>query len=562
MSNTNEILYGGEARAAMLAGVDKVANAVKVTLGPGGRNVVIDSGNEWVPPTVTKDGVTVARMIRFSGGPEAMGAQMLKEAATRTNDTTGDGTTTSTILAQSLVHEGLKHVGLKRNGIRLKKGMDIAAKHVVSAIDKLSIPITLDNMKEVVSVATISGNDAEVGGTVAEAYGKVGKYGAVIFVESNKSNTEIEVFKGMVFDSGWDGANSSPYFITDPQKMECVLEGDDVYVLIIEEAITGAKDIAEFLEKKFIPAYGINSKLLIVGHVGGEALQTLVVNKLKKGTLWAAVKAPGYGTMAKNWMEDIAIVTGAKVVAKDTGIKLSNIDITCVGRASKVIIAKEATTIVGFDDNPQLTEHVENLEASLADTEEPLRREHIELRIAKLVSGVAVIKVGANTTSEMTEKKFRYEDAVAATKAALLGGVVPGGGVALLRAQHIVRAMKHVLEDDDEQVGYDMLVNTLTAPLCAIVENAGYNSGHVLELLGSPKLTTGHRGRPTKQQTADGRTNSTQGFNARTGTYVDLMEAGILDPTLVAKEVVTNASAVAGTILTTEATIYTPVKSS
>jgi chaperonin GroEL len=549
--SSNITLYSEEARKAIMSGVDKVANAVKVTLGPGGRNVVISQDNEWIAPIVTKDGATVAREIRVEDGAEAVGAQLIKQAASKTNDKAGDGTTTSTILAQSLVREGLKQVGLKRNGVRLKRGMDRASADVVKILEQITVPIDLTNPSDVLNVATISGNDVEVGSTVAEAFNKVGADGVVTYADSQTNVTSIELFEGMAFDRGL----VNPYFVTDPDKMECVLEGD-VYILLYEAKVTGAREMQDFLEK-FAKYAGTNSKLLIIGNIEGEAMSTLLINKIRQGFLWIPVKAPGHGARVREWLEDISAITGAKVVVEDLGVKIGNVDMASLGKAKKVVIDKETTTILGVDPGEALAEHVANLRAKYAEEEAPFQKEYLSIRIAKLVSGIAVIRIGSTTESELKEKTYRYEDAISATKAALTSGIVPGGGVALLRAQSIARSLNNVVGlDPDEVVGYNLLIDTLSAPLEAIVENAGYNPGHVLEVLSKPKVVTGKKGRPTTEETLRNKATSDFGFNARTGEFVSMFEAGIIDPALVTKQVVMNATSVAGTILTTEALVY------
>ena len=548
--NTNDVIFSEIARGTLQAGVDKVANAVKVTLGPGGRNVVIDSGNEWMPPKVTKDGVTVARMIRLKDRGEAMGAQLLKEAATKTNDKAGDGTTTSTVLAQALVHEGLKQVGLKRNGVRLKAGMDQAARDVVDVLNEMAIPIDLNDKESLKNIATISGNQTEVGEVVAEAFASVGKNGVVTYQGGNTNDTTIKVVEGMAIDTGLQ----SPYFITDPDKMACILE-KDVHVMLFEEEIRTAKEIQAFLTK-FVKEKGPAAKLCIIGNVTGEALYTLVLNRASQKFLWAYVKCPGHGDRMIDWMRDIAALTNAKVVTKDLGVKVENFDLNSLGIADKIVIENDLTTIVGSVSDEETKAYVDSLIEKKSTTEAPFVIEFLDIRIAKLTSGIAIINIGAVTESELEEKKYRYEDAVSATSAALRDGIVPGGGIALLRAQKLVRdKFNRNFADKDEQVGYDLLLDTLSAPLIAIAENAGYNGGHIVQMVANPKIITGKRGRPKKDDSTRLKGASAYGFNARTGDYVDMFEAGIIDPAYVTKQVVMNSTSVAGTILMLEAAI-------
>jgi len=548
----NVTLYSEQAREAILSGVNKIANAVRTTLGPGGRNVVISQGNEWVPPRVTKDGVTVARSIFLEDPAEALGAQLLKQAASTTNDRAGDGTSSSTVLAQAIIIEGLKQVGLQRNGVRLKEGIEKAARDAVEALDLITSPIELTSYEDLLSIATVSGNDEEVGKTVADAFTKVGKNGVVAFQPGSSNETTVDIAEGMCFDQGLQ----SPYFMTDLDKMEAVMK-DNVKVLIFEDSIRAARDIHGFLEK-FVKTFGASQKLLIVGDVDGEALGTLALNKVEKGFLWMSVKTPGHGARALDWMRDIAALTNATVITKELGTKIENVDlIKHLGTAEKVVITQDTTTIFGTATQEEKDAYVELLLSRKDEVEDfPFKKEFYEIRIAKLTSGIAVINIGAATGPELDEKKYRYEDSISATKAALAGGIVAGGGVALLRIQSILKQKKRVFADEDTQVGYDLFLKALTYPAIIIAENAGYNGGHVLEMISDPKIITGKRGRPNRTESFNKKTRSAYGFNARTGEYVDMFEAGIIDPAQVTKQVITNAASVAGTILTTEAIIF------
>lgn len=549
---SNEVLYSEDARQAIKAGIDKVANAVKVTLGPGGRNVVISRGSHWLPPIVTKDGVTVAREVRVEGGPEQLGAQLLRQAASKTNELSGDGTTTTSVLVQAMVDEGLKLVTVGRNGVRMKRGMDLAAARLCGAIAALATPLSLDDPDKLASVAAISGNDPEIGKTVSRAYLEVGVDGTVSFEQSRTSETVIEIHKGMVFEKGY----ASPYFITDPDKMCCEL--DDPYVLLYERRIGQAGELHSFLEN-FAKAYGPTATLLIISdEVAGDALATLVLNRTKAGKLWVAAKAPpGFGSKKKEWMKDLAAITGAEFIPEESGSKLETLPMTVLGRVKRAVLTSDSTTLIGGYGKPDLVEeHLASLKARLEAATDAGEADFLKTRIAKIAGGVALVRVGANTESELQERLHRYEDAISSTRAALRGGTVPGGGVAYLRAAAAVRALGEPELDDDELAGYDLVLGAMCAPLKTICENVGVSGDHILAQLEASKVRTGRRGRPTREQVATSRERSSFGYDAKNRRFVDLEEAGVIDPANVAKSVVSSSVSVAGTILTTEAAVF------
>ncbi len=516
-----QILYDEEARRATLRGIDKLAKAVKATLGPKGRNVVLDK--KWGAPTITKDGVTVAKEIELEDPFENMGAQMVKEVASKTSDVAGDGTTTATVLAEAIYREGHKNVTAGANPMALKRGIEKAVEAVVAELKKLSI--ATKGKKEISQVATISANnDATIGNLIAEAMEKVGKDGVITVEEAKVMETNLEVVEGMQFDRGY----LSPYFVTDPERMECVLENP--YLLIHEKKISNMRDLLPVLEQ--IAKLG-RPLVIIAEDVEGEALATLVVNKLR-GTLSAsAVKAPGFGERRKEMLKDIAVLTRGELIAEELGIKLENIRLEDLGRCKKVIIDKENTTIIEGAGDPKTIEgRIKQLRTQIEDTTSDYDREKLQERLAKLAGGVAVIKVGAATEVEMKERKARVEDALNATRAAVEEGIVAGGGVAYLRARKALDALKL---HGDEKVGVDIIRRALEEPIRQIAENAGAEGSIVVQKVLEK--------------------SGAYGFNAETEQYEDLMEAGIIDPTKVTRIALQNASSIAGLMVTTEALV-------
>ena len=517
------ITYGEDARQNILRGVNKLADAVKITLGPKGRNVVIDK--KFGSPTITKDGVTVAKEIELENPLENMGAQMVREVASKTSDIAGDGTTTATVLAQSIYREGIKMVTAGHNPMEIKRGIDIAVKKAVDSIN--AIKKTVD-AKEIAHVGTISANgDLEIGKIIAEAMDKVGKDGVITVEEAKGLETTLEVVEGMQFDRGY----LSPYFVTDAERMECVLE--NVKILIYEKKVSSMKDLLPVLEQV---AKQNRPFLIIAEEVEGEALATLVVNKLR-GTLHvAAVKAPGFGDRRKAMLEDIAILTGGKMISEDLGIKLESVKWEDLGDAKKVTVDKDNTTIVVDAGDKKrkeaITGRVKQLRTQIDETTSDYDREKLQERLAKLVGGVAIIKVGAATETEMKEKKARVEDAMHATKAAVEDGIVPGGGVALLRAMEAVEKIK---EPGDVQVGVNIVKRALEEPTRQIIANAGLEGSVIVKDLKD-------RG-------------GNFGFNAQTEKTEDMFKAGIVDPAKVTKSALQNAASIAGLMLTTEALV-------
>ncbi len=516
------IIFGNDARQAILRGVDQLANAVKVTLGPKGRNVVIEK--KFGSPLVTKDGVSVAREIELADAQENIGAQMVKEVASKTSDIAGDGTTTATVIAQAIYREGMKNVVAGANPMELKRGID---KAVAKVVEKLtSISKAIQDKKEIAQVGTISANnDTEIGDIIAEAMEKVGKDG-VITIEENKSiETTLDIVEGMQFDRGY----LSPYFVTDQDSMEAVLE--NVKILIYENKISNMKDILPVLEQLAKQ----NSPFIIIAEdIEGEALATLVVNKLRGTLNCCAVKAPGFGDRRKEMLKDIAVLTGGQVISEDLGLKLENVKLEDLGTAKKVVVDKENTTIVeGAGKTEDIEARVNQIRNQIEDTTSDYDREKLQERLAKLVGGVAVIKVGAATETEMKEKKARVEDALNATKAAVEEGIVPGGGVALVRSLSAIEDLKL---EGDEAIGADIIKRALEAPIRQIAENAGIEGAIVVNEVKSNK-------------------SDSYGFNAAKEEYEDLIKAGIIDPTKVTRSALQNAASVAGLMLTTEATI-------
>ena len=518
-----ELYFNTEARAALKRGVDQLAEAVKVTLGPKGRNVVIDK--KFGSPTITKDGVTVAKEVELSDPIENMGAQMVKEVATKTSDLAGDGTTTATVLAQAIFREGLKNVTAGANPMALKRGIDKAVQAVVDELKAISVPTT--GKKEIAQVGTISANnDKEIGDLIAEAMEKVGKDGVITVEEAKGLETNLDTVEGMQFDRGY----VSPYFVTDPDKMEAVLE--DGMILIHDKKISSMKDLLPILEK----VAQLSKPLLIIAEdIEGEALATLVVNKLRGTLKVCAVKAPGFGDRRKAMLQDIAALTGGQVISEEVGFKLENAVVTDLGRAKRIVVDKDNTTIIdGAGTDDAIQGRVKEIKAAVEKTTSDYDREKLQERLAKIAGGVAVINVGAATESEMKEKKARVEDALHATRAAVEEGIVPGGGVALIRAQKALKDLKFA--DHDEQVGVDIIRRAIEEPIRMIVQNAGGEGSMVVEKVRSAK-------------------DNTFGYNALTDTYEDLVQAGVIDPTKVTRTALQNAASIAGLLLTTEALI-------
>ena len=519
---SKQVLLNEEARAALLRGVNIMSHAVKVTLGPKGRNVVIDK--TFGSPTLTKDGVTVAKELELKDPFENMGAQMIKEVAAKTSDIAGDGTTTATVLAQAIVREGLKNVTAGANPMALKRGIEGAVEQVVAALKKMS-KATKDR-KEIAQVATIAANnDRAVGELIAEAMQKVGKDGVITVEEAKAMETTLEVVEGMQFDRGY----LSPYMVTDPERMEAVLE--DCLILIHEKKLSVMKDMLPLLEQV---ARAGRPCLILAEDVEGEALATLVVNKLRGTLACCAVKAPGFGDRRKAMLEDIATLTGGKALTEDLGIKLENVKLEDLGRAKKVVVDKDNTTIVEGAGNPKDIEgRIKQIRAQIEETTSDYDREKLQERLAKVAGGVAVIKVGAATETEMKEKKARVEDALNATRAAVEEGIVPGGGVALLRA---ATALDNSTLAGDEATGANIVRRALEEPIRQIVANAGLEGAVVVE----------------KVKAAQG---LAEGFDAEANEYVDMMHAGIIDPTKVERIALQNAASIASLLLTTEALI-------
>ena len=522
-----QVVHGEESRAAILRGINQLADAVKITLGPKGRNVVIDK--KFGSPTITKDGVTVAKEIELKDSLENMGAQMVREVASKTSDVAGDGTTTATVLAQAIFREGVKTVAAGANPMALKRGIDKAVERATEEIKRLAKPVKGDAIAQ---VGTVSANgDQTIGNIIAEAMNKVGKDGVITVEESKTMDTSLEVVEGMQFDRGY----LSPYFVTDPERMEAVLENP--LILIHEKKISSMKDLLPLLEQ--VAKMG-KPMLIIAEDVEGEALATLVVNKLRGTLNIAAVKAPGFGDRRKAMLEDIAILTGGKVISEDLGIKLENVKLEDLGRAKKVTIDKDNTTVVeGAGKQSDIEGRVKTLRAQIEETSSDYDREKLQERLAKLVGGVAVIKVGAATETEMKEKKARVEDAMHATRAAVEEGIVPGGGVALVRAAKVLEKFQINKEgegDSDEQIGVNIVRRALEEPLRQIVQNAGKEGAVVVERVRAEK-------------------NDSFGFNAQTEVYEDLVKAGVIDPAKVTRTALQNAASIAGLMLTTEAMV-------
>ncbi len=520
------ITFSEEARQAILRGVDQLANAVKVTLGPKGRNVVIEK--RYGSPLITKDGVTVAKEVELPDALENIGAQMVKEVASKTNDVAGDGTTTATVLAQYIYRDGMKNVVAGANPMDIKRGIDKAVEAVIVELKNISKPVSTN--KEIEQIGTISANnDPEIGQMIAKAMDKVGKNG-VITIEENKSmETVLEVVEGMQFDRGY----LSPYFVNNPETMEAVLENP--YIIIHEGKISSMKDMLPVLEKL---AKTSSPFLIIAEDIEGEALATLVLNKLRGTLNCIAVKAPGFGDRRKEMLRDIAVLTGGQVISEELGTKLETVEVTDLGRAKKIVIDKDNTTIVeGKGAKADINGRVEQIKRQIEDTTSDYDKEKLQERLAKLVGGVAVIKVGASTETEMKEKKYRVEDALAATKAAVEEGIVPGGGIALLRA---IPALNSLKVNKDQKIGVAIIKRALEYPLRQIVDNAGLEGSVIIN-----KVMENN--------------SISFGFNAYTEEYEDMLKAGIIDPTKVTRSALQNAASVAGLMITTEA-IITDIK--
>ncbi len=536
MANAKQIVHGEESRRAILRGVNQLADVVKITLGPRGRNVVLDK--KFGSPTITKDGVTVAKEIELKDPLENMGAQMVREVASKTSDVAGDGTTTATVLAQAIFREGAKTVAAGANPMDVKRGIESAVrticgydetgkdgnkKHVKGELDKISKPVEGAMIAQVGAVS--ANNDHTIGNIIAEAMKKVGKDGVITVEESKTMETTLEVVEGMRFDRGY----LSPYFVTDAERMECVLE--NALILIHEKKISSMKDLLPLLEQT---AKSGQPLLIIAEEVEGEALATLVVNKLRGTLLAAAVKAPGFGDRRKAMLEDIAILTNGKAISEDLGIKLENVKLEDLGRAKKITIDKDNTTIIeGAGKTSDIEGRVKQLRTQVEETTSDYDREKLQERLAKLVGGVAQIKVGAATETEMKEKKARVEDAMHATKAAVEEGIVPGGGVALVRC---IPALHKLKAEGDEQIGINIVTRALEEPLRMIVANAGHEGAVVVEKVKSNN-------------------NQNYGFNAETESFGDLVAEGVIDPTMVTRAALQNAASIASLLLTTEALV-------
>ena len=518
-----QIIFGEDSRKAILTGVNKLANTVRVTLGPKGRNVVLEK--KFGGPTITKDGVTVAKEIELENSIENMGAQMVREVASKTSDVAGDGTTTATILAQAIYREGVKSVAAGANPMAIKRGIERATAAVVDTLLAGARPVEGDAVSQVASIS--ANNDSTIGNIIAEAMEKVGKDGVITVEEGKTMETELDVVEGMQFDRGY----LSPYFVTDQEAMECVLE--NVHILIHEKKISNMKDLLPLLEQVSRAGHPL---LIVAEEVEGEALATLVVNKLRGTLTVAAVKAPGFGDRRKAMLEDIAILTGGKAIMEETGIKLEGVQMDDMGKASRVVIDKDNTTIVeGAGSKEAIEGRVKQLRSQVEDTTSDYDREKLQERLAKLVGGVAVIKVGAATETEMKEKKARVEDAMHATRAAVEEGIIPGGGVALLHAGGSLADVK--ADDEDEQIGVNIVRRALEEPVRWIAQNAGHEGAIVVDKIRAGK-------------------EAAYGFNAQSEEYGNLVEAGVIDPAKVTRSALQNAASIASLMLTTEATVH------
>src|SRR5437867_4379021 len=521
--SAKELQFNTDARAALKRGVDQLADTVKVTLGPKGRNVVLDK--KYGSPTVTKDGVTVAKEIELPDPLENMGAQMVKEVATKTSDNAGDGTTTATVLAQAIFREGLKNVTAGANPMAIKRGIDKAVNAVVEELKNISIPTT--GRKEIAQVGSISANnDAEIGDLIAEAMEKVGKDGVITVEEAKSLETTLETVDGMQFDRGY----VSPYFVTDPAKMEAILE--NAFVLIHDKKIASMKDLLPVLEK--VAQQGL-PLLIIAEDIEGEALATLVVNKLRGTLRVCAVKAPGFGDRRKAMLEDIAIVSGGKVISEEVGFKLENASVAELGRFKRIVVDKEDTTLIdGAGSDEQIQGRIKELKSAIENATSDYDKEKLQERLAKLAGGVAIINVGAATEAEMKEKKARVEDALHATRAAVEEGIVTGGGVAFIRSQRVLKNLR--LREGDEQIGVEIVRRAIEEPIRMIAQNAGAEGSIVVEKVRGSK-------------------DDAFGYNALTDTYENLVQAGVIDPTKVTRMALQNAASIAGLLLMTECTV-------
>ncbi len=516
------LIFDEAARQALLRGVEKLSRAVKATLGPKGRNVVLDK--KFGSPTVTKDGVTVAKEIELECAYENMGAQMVREVASKTSDIAGDGTTTATVLAESIYREGLKHVTSGANPISIQRGIQKAVDAAVEQLAKVAKKVK--DKEEIKQVATVSANwDTTIGEIIAEAMDKVGKDGTITVEEAKSIDTTLDVVEGMQFDKGY----LSPYFVTSAETMECKL--DEAYILIFEKKISSLKDLLPLLEK----VAKIGKPLLVISEdVEGEALATLVVNKLRGTINVCAVKAPGFGDRRKAMCEDLAILTGAKFISEDLGLKLESLELNDLGRAKSIVVDKENTTIVeGYGKSSEIQGRVNQIRRQIEETTSDYDREKLQERLAKLAGGVAVINVGAATETEMKEKKARVEDALHATRAAVEEGIVPGGGVALIRCLPAIEALK--LTDADEQIGVEIIKRAVESPLRVLANNAGVEGSVIVQEVRRRK--------------------GNEGYNVATGEYEDLVKAGVVDPKKVTRSALQNASSIAGLLLTTECLI-------
>ena len=518
-----QIAYSEQARRALEAGMNKLADSVRVTIGPKGRNVVLEK--KWGAPTITNDGVSIAKEIELEDPYEKVGAELVKEVAKKTDDVAGDGTTTATVLAWAMVREGLRNVAAGANPMSLKKGIEAAVDTAVGEIQKGAIEVKADQ-KQIANVAAISAADPDIGGMIAEALDKVGTDGVITVEESQTFGMELDLVEGMRFDKGY----ISPYFVTDPERMEAVL--DDAYVLLVSTKISAVKDLLPVLEKVM---QGGKPLVIIAEDVEGEALATLVVNKIRGTFKSVAVKAPGFGERRKAMLEDMAILTGGTVISEEVGLKLENVGPDLLGTARKVVVTKDETTVVeGGGQQSDIQGRINQIRAEIENTDSDYDREKLQERLAKLSGGVAIIKVGAATEVELKEKKHRIEDAVQTTKAAVEEGVVPGGGVALLRAQAALLAAADKLEGD-EATGAKMVSRALEEPLKQIAVNAGYEGGVVVEKVRALK--------------------GAEGLNASTGDYEDLVKAGVIDAAKVTRSALQNAASIAALFLTTEAVV-------
>ncbi|MEZ8217863.1 chaperonin GroEL [Candidatus Fervidibacteria bacterium JGI MDM2 SSWTFF-3-K9] len=526
-----ELLYSEEARRALERGVNAVANAVKVTLGPKGRNVVLDK--KFGAPSITKDGVTVAKEIELAQHFENLGAQLVREVASKTNDVAGDGTTTATVLAQAMVREGLKMVAAGSNPMALRRGIEKAVQRAVEKLKELAIEVK--TREDIEHVAAIAGNDPEIGKIIAEAMDKVGKDGVITIEESKGTETTVEFVEGLQFDRGY----LSPYFVTDPERMECVLE--EPFILIHEKKISSAMDLVPLLER----VYRAGKPLLVIAEdVEGEALATLVINKLRGVLQCCAVKAPGFGERRKAMLEDIAILTGGTFLSEELGVKLENVTLDMLGRARKVVVTKDDTTIVeGAGSKEAIQGRIAQIKKQIEETESDYDREKLQERLAKLSGGVAVIKVGAPTETEMKEKKHRFEDALNATRAAVEEGIVSGGGVTYIHLTSVLDELEKELTDPDERIGVRIVKRALEEPLRQIAENAGWEGSVVVEKVKQfePKKVNGDV--------------HFIGFDALREEFVDMVERGIVDPVKVVRSALENAASIAAMLLTTEAVV-------